>query len=330
MPRLARLDAVGVLQHVMVRGIEKRDIFLDDKDRERFLAHFSELLIKTDTSCLAWSLMTNHLHLLLRPEKTKLSFFMRRLLTSYAVGFNVRHDRAGHLFQNRYRSIVCEEEPYLLELIRYIHLNPLRAGIVSNGDELKRYRWSGHAVLMGETELPGQVTSEVLCKFGNSLGQAREKYNHFVMDAVVDGRQDELDSRGEVKGHFILSGENGEEAYDSRVLGSGEFVEQLWENQEQEVDEPKIPLSCLLQEVATIFQIDVQVMCKPSKRDPIPKARAVLCYLGQRELGYSGTVIARLLAITPAAVTRAADRGQALVKEPSCNDLLLKIRMLKS
>lgn len=153
-----------MLQHVMVRGIEKCDIFVDDQDCTRFLNHFSELLLKTETTCLAWCLMSNHFHLLLRPQKAKLSFFMRRLLTSYALGFNLRHKRVGHLFQNRYKSIVCEEEIYLLELVKYIHLNPVRAGI-STPDDLIRYTWSGHAVLMGETELAGQATSEVLSRF---------------------------------------------------------------------------------------------------------------------------------------------------------------------
>jgi hypothetical protein len=92
------------------------------------------------------------------PTSAPLSYFMRRLLTGYAVSFNRRNKCAGHLFQNRYKSIVCEEEPYLLELVRYIHLNPLRAGMVANLDALDHYRWSGHAVLIGNRRLDGQDT----------------------------------------------------------------------------------------------------------------------------------------------------------------------------
>src|SRR5512136_676836 len=114
MPRTARIDIPGLLQHVIVRGIERSDIFLDDDDRALFLERFSKLLVETGTECIAWALMTNHFHLLLRPQSTKLSFIMRRLLTGYAVVFNRRHNRSGHLFQNRYKSIVCEENPYLL------------------------------------------------------------------------------------------------------------------------------------------------------------------------------------------------------------------------
>ena len=115
----------NLLQHVIVRGIEKRDIFTCDDDRLDFVRRFSRLLEETGTECLAWALLSNHFHLLLRTTDIPLSKFMRRLLTGYAVTFNLRHDRTGHLFQNRYKSIVCEEEQYLLELVRYIHLNPL-------------------------------------------------------------------------------------------------------------------------------------------------------------------------------------------------------------
>ncbi len=149
MPRHARLDRPGLLQHVMVRGIDGCSIFLDEKDRTSFLDRFSRLLKALDTECLAWCLLDNHVHLLLKPHQRSLAMFMRRLLTGHAVTFNLRHKRSGHLFQNRFKSIVCEEEAYLLELVRYIHLNPLRAGMVSDMNQLDAYPWSGHAVLMG-------------------------------------------------------------------------------------------------------------------------------------------------------------------------------------
>jgi REP element-mobilizing transposase RayT len=128
MPRLARLDIAGLLQHVIVRGIERRDIFSDDIDRQNFVDRVITLLSETGVRCYAWAILSNHFHLLLKPTATPLASFMRRLLTGYAMSFNRRHTRSGHLFQNRYKSIVCEEEPYLLELVRYIHLNPLTAG----------------------------------------------------------------------------------------------------------------------------------------------------------------------------------------------------------
>jgi len=127
MPRQPRLDAPGVLQHVMARGIERREIFKDNKDRKLFVGRLGDILTETKTQCFAWVLIPNHIHLLLRTGSTPLSRVMKCLLTGHAVYFNKRHQRSGHLFQNRYKSIICEEDPYLLELMRYIHLNPLRA-----------------------------------------------------------------------------------------------------------------------------------------------------------------------------------------------------------
>ena len=133
MPRKALIDAPGALYHIIVRGIDRRKIFCDDAGRDDFLDRLGDILPDSKTPCFAWALLTNH-HLLLRTGTAPIAMVMRRLLTGYAVNFNRRHRRHGHLFQNRYKSILCQEDPYLLELVRYIHLNPLRAGIV---DELK-------------------------------------------------------------------------------------------------------------------------------------------------------------------------------------------------
>jgi len=100
----------------------------------------------------AWSIMPNHFHILCKTKKRPLSFSMRKLLTGYAVNFNKRHRRHGHLFQNRYKSIVCQEDAYLAELVRYIHLNLLRGGVVKDLRELRDYPWSGHFALMGKKE----------------------------------------------------------------------------------------------------------------------------------------------------------------------------------
>ncbi len=110
---------------------------------------------------------------------------MRRLLTGYAVTFNHRHQRSGHLFQNRYKSIVCDEEEYLLELVRYIHLNPLRAGLVLTVEELDHYPWCGHSVLLGQRTLPGQLTTEVLGRFGKTMKTSRQGYRAFVADGIA-------------------------------------------------------------------------------------------------------------------------------------------------
>ena len=131
MPRKSRIDTPGALHHIIARGIERRSIFGDDHDRDDFLKRLGKVLSETGTICYAWALIPNHFHLLLRTGMVSISTVMRRVLTGYAVCFNYRHNRSGHLFQNRFKSILCPEDPYLKELVRYIHLNPLRAKIVS-------------------------------------------------------------------------------------------------------------------------------------------------------------------------------------------------------
>jgi len=143
MPRQPRLDAPGALHHVMGRGIDGVTIFRNKKDREDFFERLAGLCRADALSVYAWALMSNHFHLLLRTGNQLLSNSMRKLLTGYVVNYNRRHKRYGHLFQNRYKSILCEDDPYLLELTRYIHLNPLRAQIVKNVKELNRYQWCG-------------------------------------------------------------------------------------------------------------------------------------------------------------------------------------------
>jgi REP element-mobilizing transposase RayT len=179
MPRAARIDYPGLLQHVIVRGIERRNIFFDDQDRQSFLDRFSDLLQPIGTACFAWALLDNHVHFLLLPEQTSLARFMRRLLTGHATTVNLRHRRSGRLFQNRYKSIVCEEETYLLELVRYNHLNSQRAGAVSNMDALDRYiasrridstrrqafRSACRTAGIAQKEPPVAKASSVLCYF---------------------------------------------------------------------------------------------------------------------------------------------------------------------
>jgi REP element-mobilizing transposase RayT len=150
MPRQACIDAPGALHHIIIRGIERTLIFTDDRDRENFLERLSQLLPESQTPCYAWALMSNHAHLLLRTGRVAIASLMRRLLTGYAVSFNKRHRRHGHLFENRYKSILCEEDRYLRQLVAYIHLNPLRAGIVEDLAALKAYPFTGHSALMGQ------------------------------------------------------------------------------------------------------------------------------------------------------------------------------------
>lgn len=313
MPRTARIDIPGLLQHVIVRGIERRDIFLDDNDRRLFLDRLAKLLAETGTDCLAWALMSNHFHLLLCPRVTKLSVFMRRLLTGYAIVFNLQHKRSGHLFQNRYKSIACQEDAYLLELIRYIHLNPLRVGLAKTVDELDSYPWCGHAVLMGKQELPGQSIEDVLLLFGQRKRSARQKYREFVIDGIKNGNREDLVGGGLRRSQGARNiGEY--EAYDERILGNGEFVENLWrETESSEIHIPKISLDKMMQRAANTLKVKVELLRQKNRIKELTDVRAAICYLAVRECNFSGVTVARALNMTRSGVSVAVKRGGDIV-----------------
>lgn len=149
MPRAARLDTPGTLHHVILRGIERRQIVNDVDDRRHFVDRLGQLALALQTAIYAWALLSTHAHLVVRSGPDGLPTFMRRLLTGYAQAYNRRHHCHGPLFQNRYKSIVCEEDHYFAELVRYIHRNPLRTRLVTTLHELDRCAWCGHAPLMG-------------------------------------------------------------------------------------------------------------------------------------------------------------------------------------
>lgn len=309
MPRAARIDIPNLLHHVIVRGIEKRDIFTGDDDRRDFVRRFSALLESTATECLAWALLSNHVHLLLRPKEITLSKFMRRLLTGYAVAFNLRHGRCGHLFQNRYKSIVCNEEEYLLELIRYIHLNPLRAGVVATLDELDRYPWCGHSVLLANNEMPGQETTEVLSRFGKSGTVARRRYRAFVQDGLHRGHRDELVGTAKP-----APGQDRYELRDSRVLGDGEFVEQILRRAEMELPAETISLDRIIKAVLTELDVPQAELMSRTRALRVANARGIICHLAYSS-GHRGVDIAARLNISGAGVTVAAGRGRVIIQD---------------
>lgn len=240
---------------------------------------------------------------------------MRRLLTGYAVTFNLRHRRTGHLFQNRYKSIVCEEDPYFLELVRYIHLNPLRAGLVTDVDALDRYPWSGHSVLMGARTLVGQNVSEVLACFGERTKAARETYCSFILDGIDQGRREELVGGGLRR--VQRSGvEEDPAVYDERVLGSGAFVQRLVEEHGVcRPESPVIPLPAIVRRVAEALGVSPDELRAPGRSKRIAEARSAISYVAYRKMGYSGDTVARELGITRSGVCRRAVAGEVLVRE---------------
>jgi len=255
-------------------------------------------------------------HLLLLPTRFELAVLMRRLLTGYAVTFNLIHQRVGHLFQNRYKSVVCDKENYLLELVRYIHLNPIRSGLVRTLEELDQYPWSGHSVLIGYRTLEGQVVDEVLEHFGRTLSRARRKYRDFVSDGLGVGRREEL--AGGRDREKQGSKRNAEEsvAVDSRILGDRVFADRVLRNRRlSERGRVSVSLSELIGRVSSILGVDEKLIRQPSKIRSLSEARGIISYIGVRELGYRGLEVGRELNLGAAGVSVALRRGESILRE---------------
>ena len=317
MPRQARLDAPGTLHHVMIRGIEGKPIFPDNQDRKDFVTRLGDLSKQTDTRILAWSLLGNHAHLLLFSGPSGLSVFMRRLLTGYAQGFNRRHKRSGHLFQNRYKSIVCEEDAYLLELIRYIHLNPLRASLVKNLWELDRYPWSGHRVLLGREKSDWQERGYVLGQFHRKEREAIRAYRRFMEEGKDLGRRPELVGGGLVRSLggwsevLSLRGKGEQVEYDARILGGGDFVAEILREAEQRVKR-YLPV----RDRGALVEHIIKEECKKEEaregelrlggqRRSVSRVRAKIAWILSGEYGVPMAEIASQLGVCTSAIAKA-------------------------
>jgi putative transposase len=317
MPRQARLDAPGTLHHVMVRGIEGQNLFTEDEDREDFLSRVESLVKQTGTRILAWALMDNHVHLLLFSGPAGLPTFMRRLLTGYAIGFNRRNQRVGYLFQNRYKSIVCELDSYLLELVRYIHLNPLRSSTVKDLEELDGYRWTGHGILMGKCRNPWQEKEYVLGFFGKRKRPAIQAYRQFIEAGIDLGNRPELIGGGLIRSLggwskvISLRSMGEKEAYDSRILGSGDFVQAIMEEAEERLKR-QLPerkkaglVSKAIKRICKEAGIEEKELRNGGQRRIVSKVRGKIGYYLNRELGLSLAEIARNLGVGTSAVAMA-------------------------
>lgn len=186
MPRARRIDAPGLFHHVVVRGIERRLIFVDDEDRMDFLRRLERVLPESGMPCLAWALIPNHVHLLVRTAGVSVSRVMARIGTGYARRFNERHRRVGHLFQNRFLSRPIEDDGDLLGVIRYVHLNPVRHGLVPDVSALEEYPWCGAGALCGRLAPLGfHDVDSALHVFGSSREAARERWGQCLRDGAA-------------------------------------------------------------------------------------------------------------------------------------------------
>lgn len=182
MARQLRVEYPGALYHLTARGNDQQPIFHDETDRQHFLKLFGDEILQQHWRCYAYCLMGNHYHLLLETPEPNLSRGMRRLNGSYTQRFNWQHRRVGHLLQGRFKSLVVERESYLLELCRYVVLNPVRAGMVLAPQE---WLWSSYGATAGlRTAPPWLDVTSVLGLFDAAQDRARQHYQQFVADGV--------------------------------------------------------------------------------------------------------------------------------------------------
>jgi REP element-mobilizing transposase RayT len=185
MARPLRIEYPGALYHVTNRGNARADTFLDDDDRNRFLSLLKDIVEHFGWICHAYCLMDNHYHLLIETPQPNLSQGMRQLNGVYTQRFNHHHQRVGHLFQGRFKAILVEKDAYLLELARYIVLNPVRAGMV---DMPSQYPWSSYLATSGEAPTPKWLTTEpVLSQFAKTKSTAQVRYQQFVLEGMSAG-----------------------------------------------------------------------------------------------------------------------------------------------
>jgi putative transposase len=256
---------------------------------------------------------------------------MRRVLTGYAVTFNRRHDRTGHLFQNRYKSILCQEEAYLLELVRYVHLNPIRAGIVKDLKALDRFAFTGHSALVGQVRRDWQDTGSVLGLYGEKLGAARKRYRDFILAGISQGRRQELTGGG-----LIRSAGGWEEVKrmreakefqksDERILGDGAFVERVLSGCDEKMERRYLlkakgyDLDKALLRVSDLMNMEPSMILRSGKERKRVQARGLFCYWAVRELGIGMSELSRRLGLSLAGISQSVKRGERIAVEEGYN-----------
>jgi REP element-mobilizing transposase RayT len=290
MARRARVEFPGALYHVITRGNQRQSIFRDDQDRGKYLEILSSLKKQFTFRIPAYVLMLNHVHLLLESGAVPLSRIMQRLGSGYTQYFNRRHKQVGHLFQGRYKAILCDKDSYLLELTRYLHLNPVRAKVVTDPAD---YQWSSYRGYVGET--PGQQwldSADVLDQFSKKVKEARKLYRQFVLEGKGEGHKEEY--------YDVLEG---------RFLGDKEFSEEI----KAKAEVPgyvrmKIKPEALLGVACAVLERRRAEVIGAGKDRERVRAREVICYVGRNCTELSVTALAKSLGVDATCVSRSVAR----------------------
>jgi REP element-mobilizing transposase RayT len=294
MARKPRIYYPGALYHVIFRGNAGQSVFSGDVDRYRFFLLLQEGTCRFGYRVHAFCLMDNHIHLALQAGDLPLSKGMQNLAFRFTRWMNFREGRAGHLFQGRYKAILVDSDAYLLELIRYLHCNPVRAAMVVSPDE---YRWSSHRAYLGEETLPWLTTDLVLAQFYDDRASSRSAYNAFMTDGVGEGYRKEFQC-GSHEGRIL-----GDDRFADTVLALADGAPHRSKNAELLKEVVLREFGCTMKELGT-----------RSQKKSLGQARAVLGWLavqtGTETLTGVGKWIGRDVVTMSAAVRRLAERSE--------------------
>jgi REP element-mobilizing transposase RayT len=298
MARKPRVHFPGALYHVIARGNQRQAIFIDDTDRRRYLDLLQESQLRFNYSLYAYVLMGNHVHHLIQIDQTPLAKVMQNILFRYTRYWNAKYEKVGHLFQGRYKAILCDKDSYLLELIRYLHLNPVRSKLVNDPD---RYPWSSHRAYLEGTGRKWLALDKVLPLFAKTQARAVTAYRRFVRDALQAGHRDDL---YEVVEQTFLGDEQFVESVEGKISASelNRVVELNWE----EVKEA----------VCNYFNISPLVVMQRGHGRKNAKAKRIMAWIGREVGGFTNQETARLLRQDAAALSRGTGK---LAEELSAN-----------
>lgn len=288
MARKPRIHFIGAVYHVIMRGNAGLPIFFDDADRLRFYLLLQSAVEKFNCRIHAFCLMTNHVHLIVQTGDVPLSRIMQNISQRYTKSINFSQSRTGHVFQGRYKALLIDADSYLLELVRYINLNPVRAAMVELPEE---YHWSSHRAYTGEESLPWLTTEWALSFLDDSYNKAIQLYRVFIIDGIKGQRRNEFHS-GTCEG---------------RILGTDTFVDDALAQASQR-NETTYTLSDVIGAVCRVYGISEGELKAPGKVRLYSEARAMAAILALEAPSLSLTVLGVLLGRDIAALGRAARR----------------------
>lgn len=295
MPRKPRIHYPGALYHVILRGNACQEIFFDPADRYRFYLLLQEGIERFGYRVHAFCLMTNHVHLAIQVGEIPLSRIMQNLAFRYTRWVNRRQDRSGHLFQGRYKAVLVDADDYLLQLVGYLHLNPVRAGIASAPVD---YPWSSHRAYLGREVIPWLSTTPVLSQFTGSVHRARKLFDSFVLERAEEGHRGEF---------------HGEGGIDGRVFGEDSFVETAL-RQAEAIPLKKPTLDDILKAVSDLYGLQETDLKGEGQGIRVSEARGMAAWavreMSDTTLTALGKRVGRDVTSLSSAVKRLLDRAQ--------------------